>query len=126
MTMTENPTHAASNGDVLRAYTDPRGPAAAAAAVCVKRRLRVLAQPDIARRLTQPPLAWTRPENWNGYIPPGTWGERLNDAPERAALLAILADVIEAEKAPAEELPEEPAYDEESPLEEPPPEELDE
>jgi hypothetical protein len=31
------------------------------------RRARVLADPDLARRLTLPPLRLSRPENWNGW-----------------------------------------------------------
>jgi len=38
-----------------------------------QRRAAVLAQPDLAAELTRPPLNFTRPEHWNGYIPPATW-----------------------------------------------------
>jgi hypothetical protein len=41
-------------------------------------RERVLAYPDLAGRLTRPPLNFKRPEQWNGYVPP-----RL-DADDRA------------------------------------------
>ncbi len=37
------------------------------------RRAAVLRHPDLARKLTQFPLAWKRPQNWNGYIPPMDW-----------------------------------------------------
>jgi hypothetical protein len=37
-----------------------------------QRRASVLAHPDLAARLTQPPLNYARPDQWNGYIPPAT------------------------------------------------------
>ena len=35
-----------------------------------ERRRRVLACEDLRRRLTQPPLDFTRTDRWNGYVPP--------------------------------------------------------
>lgn len=77
-------------GAILRA-------AAVAADMCDKRRARVLAQPEIAKRLTQPPLRYSKPEVWNGYVPPATWREQTNNSPQRAALMQILSDVAAAE-----------------------------
>jgi hypothetical protein len=73
--------------------------AADAAQLCAERRERVLAHPDLAQRLTEPPLEYTRttpggkqrpaPELWNGFVPPRTFNGALNDSPQRAALVAI-------------------------------------
>jgi|SRR5215471_1980382 len=38
------------------------------------RRERVLRYPDLAARLTEPPLNYARPEQWNGFVPP-RWGQ---------------------------------------------------
>lgn len=56
----------------------------------------VLAHPDLAQQLTEPPCKFTRPEAWTGYIGPkwteGRHGElRLNDSPYRQQLVDILA-----------------------------------
>jgi hypothetical protein len=56
------------------------------------RRTAVLARPGTARKLTQPPLSFTDPANWNGYIPPRLWHEQPNNAPQREALLEICAE----------------------------------
>src|SRR5258707_14796957 len=37
-----------------------------------RRRALVLGYPDLAKRLTLPPVGYTRAEQWNGYLPPGT------------------------------------------------------
>lgn len=80
------------------------------------RRARVLAHPDLAKRLTEPPLSYTDPARWNGWIPPRTLPEdscggcssggrctrdhaaRLNDSPFRKALVAIAAEALEREQ----------------------------
>jgi hypothetical protein len=62
---------------------------------CARRRGLVLRYPDLAAKLTEPPLRFTTPEHWNGYIPPSTWNQAINTAPCRTALLAL---VEEAEK----------------------------
>jgi len=84
---------------------------------CQTRRARVLAHPDIAARLTWPPLDFTDPRKWNGYVPPATgpygearpdptsrtgWDdsgvdEAPNDSPRRAALMDILRAVVDRE-----------------------------
>jgi hypothetical protein len=75
------------------------------------RRARVLRHPDLARRLTEPPLDYRRAEDWSGWIPPAHLEEqacsachtdpgkrgckrtghqaRANDSKRRAALAAI-------------------------------------
>jgi hypothetical protein len=88
---------------------------AAAAAVAAARdanahrRAAVLAHPDLAARLTQPPLSYSRPERWNGYIPPRLWREEPNTSPQRAALVEIAAEAM------ARELAEEIHHDEDPP-----------
>jgi hypothetical protein len=78
------------------------------------RRARVLRHEDIAQRLLEPPLRYSRPEVWNGYIPPATgpygakWpdddgrGYGVDDAPNtspcRAALMDLLRAVVEREQ----------------------------
>jgi hypothetical protein len=62
------------------------------------RRRRVLAHPDLARRLALE-MGYTRPEAWSGYIPPATipaaHGPVTNTSPRRAALIAVLYAVAE-------------------------------
>lgn len=57
----------------------------------------VLRHPEIARRLTEPPIGYARPEQWNGYVPPVLWREQLNDSPQRMALLDLIAAARQAE-----------------------------
>lgn len=65
-----------------------------ARAECDARRARVLAHADLAARLTEPPLSYTQPQQWTGYVPPRTWGERLNTSPQRAALVEICTEAM--------------------------------
>jgi hypothetical protein len=74
--------------------TTPQGDARAQS-----ERARVLRHPDIAKRLTEPPLRYSRPEVWNGYLPPDMWQGRHNDSPQRAALLEIVTAAVAADKA---------------------------
>lgn len=71
---------------------------------CQARRDRVLAHPDIAAKLTKPPLNYSKPEIWNGYIPPATTGAlvgaRTNSSVVRKALIAICNEVVEREQSP--------------------------
>ncbi len=55
-------------------------------------RAMVLAHPDLAAKLCQPPLSYQRPEQWNGFVPPEYFNGRPNDSPRRAALVAIIAE----------------------------------
>lgn len=65
---------------------------------CAARRRRVLRHPDLAVRLTQPPLSYSSPDAWPGYVPPagGYWGAGgawvKNDSPFRAQLVAIASE----------------------------------
>ncbi len=57
------------------------------------RRGLVLRYPDLAAKLTEPPIGFTRPEMWNGYIPPATdCMGAMNTARCRPALLALVAE----------------------------------
>jgi hypothetical protein len=71
------------------------------------RRARVLAHPDIAQRLAQPPLSYPTPEDWNGYVPPAMTptlnGYRPNPYPQRKALIDILQAVVDREQESVEE-----------------------
>lgn len=67
-----------------------------AAAADQSRKALVLRHEDLAERLTQPPIDFSRPDCWTGYLAPELLpsGAR-NTSPIRAALIAIVA---EAEK----------------------------
>lgn len=82
-----------------------RAEVAAAREACIARRARVLRYPDLAKRLTQPPLNIPTPEMWTGYVPParGPWGGSdgfgdvkviANNSPARAALVEISAEAL--------------------------------
>jgi hypothetical protein len=70
-----------------------------------ERRARVLAHPDIAKRLTEHPLNYSAPEVWSGFIPPAEIGcclrcgsrDKRNPSPQRRALVAICQAVIDRE-----------------------------
>lgn len=64
-----------------------------------QRRALVLRHPDIARRLTMPPLGYAQPQQWTGYVPPERWNGEHNDSPRRAALAEIVAAAEAAERA---------------------------
>lgn len=61
----------------------------------------ILAYPDIAAKLCDPPLDYTQPDRWTGHIPPRYDAERidgvtpLNTSPRRAALLELLEAAAE-------------------------------
>lgn len=56
-------------------------------------RTAILAHPDLAKKLTEPPISLARPEQWSGYIPPAvTCTNAINPSPVRAALWAIAAE----------------------------------
>lgn len=101
-----------------------RAAAAKARSDAKARRARVLRHPDLAKRLTQRPLSYEQPEQWNGYIPPlhGPWGratyntsikchacgkwhdghdvtDDINDSAQRAALVAIASEALARETA---------------------------
>ena len=56
------------------------------------RRGLVLRYPDLAAKLTEPPLRFTSPEHWNGFIPPATWNQAMNTAACRPALIALVEE----------------------------------
>jgi hypothetical protein len=57
----------------------------------------VLAYPDLAKRLTDSPLDYERPEQWNGFVPPAEFNGVHNDSPRRAALVAIVEEARQRE-----------------------------
>lgn len=83
--MTRPEPGAQARGALLRAHRDAH-----------ERRRLVLAIPDLAARLTRPPLPYSRPENWSGYLPPymavGRNGWIRNDSPQRIHLVAIVRE----------------------------------
>jgi hypothetical protein len=82
-------------GDLVRLMKQARANALAENA---RRRALVLRHPDLAARLTEPPLRHTLPEHWTGYIPPSHDApsvggyQPINTAPCRPALLALVAE----------------------------------
>ncbi|TAK32286.1 MAG: hypothetical protein EPO40_02885 [Myxococcaceae bacterium] len=88
--------------------------AIASAATSAERRDRVLAYPDLVKRLTEPPFAISNPMRWNGWIPPRTLPRQacgpscgrvrsctlpeyahatpINDSPVRTQLVEIAAE----------------------------------
>lgn len=65
---------------------------------CLARRDRVLAYVDLDRKLTLPPLDYSRATQWNGYVPPTMCGEALNTSPRRHALVEISAEALRRER----------------------------
>lgn len=62
-----DPDHDLPVRAVIRQYREAR---AASKSESQARRDRVLAHPDLAKRLTQPPLSLSQPTKWSGWIPP--------------------------------------------------------
>ncbi len=54
----------------------------------------VLSYPDLAERLTQPPLGYVQPSQWTGFVPPELFNNQINDSPRRAALVAIVDEAL--------------------------------
>ncbi len=55
----------------------------------------VLAHPDLAERLTRQPIGYVRPDQWNGYVPPEAFPDKVpNDSIRRAALVAIVDEAL--------------------------------
>lgn len=61
---------------------------------CAANRAAVLGHPDLAIKLTQPPLEYGKPEQWNGYIPPLLFGEQLNNSARRKALVELVTEAL--------------------------------
>jgi hypothetical protein len=55
----------------------------------------VLSHPDLAAKLCQPPLNFTKPTNWNGFVAPDLFNGERNDSPYRKALAAIVAEAMD-------------------------------
>ncbi len=101
-----NKTAALTPTDISRIRAEARSEAAS-------RRKRVLAHPDLAKLLTERPLGFQRPEQWNGYVPPATgfWGrvsrpgelpaEVPNNSPAYLALCELGRAVAERERGSA-------------------------
>lgn len=77
---------------------------AAAKREAQERRKRVLAHPDLAAKLTHPPLNLTDPLMWNGYIPPKTLPgddgnpyNEVNKSPIRQQLVEIATEALRRE-----------------------------
>lgn len=68
------------------------------------RRALVLRHHDLAAKLAAPPIGFSAPEMWNGYIPPATdCTGAMNTAACRPALLALVAEAEARAARPAEE-----------------------
>ena len=82
-------------GDLIALMKQAR---AAAHAENTRRRALVLRHPDLAERLTQPPISHTTPQHWTGYVPPEYdapsvgGGQPINTSPARRALAALVAE----------------------------------
>lgn len=65
---------------------------------CAERVALVRQYDDLAKRLTQPPLRFARPEQWNGYLPPRmtpvAGGFAYNDSPKRVHLVALVREAV--------------------------------
>lgn len=67
------------------------------------RRGLVLRYPELAAALTRPPIGFSAPEMWNGYIPPATdCTGAMNTARCRPALLALVAEAERRRDQPQE------------------------
>ncbi|MFF5404576.1 hypothetical protein ACFY8K_16955 [Streptomyces misionensis] len=82
-------------GDLVRLIKQARTNAHAENA---RRRALVLKHPDLAERLTQPPINHITPQHWTGYVPPAHdpenygGGRPINTSPIRAALAALVEE----------------------------------
>lgn len=77
--------------------------------VAAHRRALILKHPDLAARLTDKPFRFSRPECWNGFIPPATWNQAINTDPSRRALLELVAEAERRHGRPQTTLLEEAA-----------------
>lgn len=67
---------------------------------CARRRGLVLRHEDLAARLTQAPFRFSKPEGWNGFIPPAQWGQSINTDPSRRVLLELVAEAERRQARP--------------------------
>lgn len=90
----------AQQGDIGRFIKHHMAEAQRAAA---HRRGLVLRYPDLAAKLTEPPIGHSAPEKWTGYIPPATdCTGAMNTARCRPALLALVAEAERRRDQPQE------------------------
>ena len=98
-------------GDLLRLIKQAR---TNAAQENTRRRSLVLKHPDLAERLTQPPINHTTPDHWTGYVPPEYdapsvgGGQPINTSPARRALAALVAEA-EARDTASRTIPQQQA-----------------
>jgi hypothetical protein len=72
-----------------------------------RNRALVFAHADLTSALTGPPLGYTDPNQWNGYIPAATDSNgRLNTSPHRAALVALVGEAMRRERAERQAQPD--------------------
>ncbi len=98
------PGHGGVPRDVMAAWRKAREEAKAE---CKRRKDLVLRHPDIAVKLTQTPLNYERPDQWNGYIPPVTIPDHTtnvdgyveNNSPRLAAFRALVREAELREEA---------------------------
>lgn len=71
-----------------------------------ERRARVLAHPDLAGRLCDPPMRLSSPEVWTGHVPPARvdilGSSRPNNSPNRRQIIEVLRAVAEREQEAGE------------------------
>lgn len=73
---------------------------AVARSECAQRRGLVLRYDDLAARLTQAPFRFSKPEFWNGFVPPAQWGQSINSDPSRRVLLELIAEAERRQSRP--------------------------
>lgn len=76
-------------GDIKRMYRDE---IAKSAAENDRRKALVLKHDDLAKRLTEPPVGFARPDCWTGFVPMEHNAAGLNRSPIRQALAALVAE----------------------------------
>jgi hypothetical protein len=82
---------------------------AAARTEAAHRRGLVLRHPDLAAQLTVAPCRFSKPEFWNGFIPPAQWGQKINTDPSRRVLLELVAEAERRQRKPLAPVVEEAA-----------------
>jgi hypothetical protein len=82
---------------------------AAARTEAAHRRGLVLRHPDLAAHLTEAPCRFSKPEFWNGFIPPAQWGQKINTEPSRRILLELVEEAERRQRKPLAALEEEAA-----------------
>jgi hypothetical protein len=77
---------------------------------CQDRRARVLAHPDLAALLCEPPFSLANPMFWSGYIPPQYHMQKPNNSPIRKQLIMICQLVAKREEEQANPAPIAPEF----------------